>query len=288
MPRYEHENFGDVQRYVFMKGIITSVDSENDTADVTIPGGSDGSDVPVFYHCSDEAEERSNGAIEGGSGAFNVDDEVICMCTVDGAPVRIIGFVDGIKSCMWEPWGETWCENQWWQNNYNNGDGLVYSRSCSLGNDIIPSPYVIFEDSVYTIDMTAPSNAATTGLLWQKTPDDSNTEDFTSLIVKANFTNTGFVQSSYDRAYIYIEVSNKEETVFEEAYLHFYLTDNPSTPGANTYFIDEFNGTPVTLLLSDYGITIEEMRLSYFLIYIVASQGGGQIFNLAIDYINFT
>jgi hypothetical protein len=99
-PLYEHENFGDVQRYVFMKGIITSVDSENDLADVTIPGGSDGSGVPIFYHCSDEAEERSNGAIEGGSAAFSVDSEVIVMYDVeDNEAVRIIGFVDGIKKC---------------------------------------------------------------------------------------------------------------------------------------------------------------------------------------------
>jgi hypothetical protein len=98
-PLYEHENFGDVQRYVFMKGIITDVDYENDTADVTIPGGSDGTDVPIFYHCSDEAEERSNGAIEGGSVVFKNGTEVIVMCTVDNEAVRIIGFVDGIKSC---------------------------------------------------------------------------------------------------------------------------------------------------------------------------------------------
>jgi hypothetical protein len=99
MPRYSHENFGDVQDHLFMKGIITSVDSENDLADVTVAGGSNGSDVPIFYHCEDDAEERSNGAIEGAAVGFAEDDEVIVMCTVDGSPVRIIGFVDGIKEC---------------------------------------------------------------------------------------------------------------------------------------------------------------------------------------------
>jgi|GEM_PF-3794499 hypothetical protein len=107
-PLYEHENFGDVQRYVFMKGIITSVDSENDLADVTIPGGSDGTDIPIFYHCTDDAEERSNGAIEGGASAFSAGtdddptdgDEVIVMYDVeDNEAVRIIGFVDGIRPC---------------------------------------------------------------------------------------------------------------------------------------------------------------------------------------------
>jgi hypothetical protein len=100
MPRYEHENFGSVQDHTFMKGIITSVDSENDTADVTVSGGSNGSGVPIFYHCDPDSEERSNGAIEGASSGFASDDEVIVMCTVDGSPVRIVGFVDGIKECI--------------------------------------------------------------------------------------------------------------------------------------------------------------------------------------------
>jgi hypothetical protein len=108
MPYYPHENWGDIQNYIFIKGIITAVQSDEDTADVTVPGGSDGSGVPIFYHCSDDAEERDNGAIEGGSAAFSFGtaddptdgDEVMVMCKADtGIPVRIIGFVDGIKSC---------------------------------------------------------------------------------------------------------------------------------------------------------------------------------------------
>jgi hypothetical protein len=98
-PYYPHENWGDIQNYIFIKGTITAVQSDEDTADVTVPGGSDGSGVPIFYHCDPDSEERGNGAIEGGAGGFSVDDEVIVMCTVDGEPVRIVGFVDGIKSC---------------------------------------------------------------------------------------------------------------------------------------------------------------------------------------------
>ncbi len=99
MPLYPHANFGDVQSYTFMKGTITSVDSGEDTANVMVPGGSDGVDTPLFYHCDPDSEERGNGAIEGAGSGFNVDDEVIVMCTVEGAPVRIVGFVDGPKLC---------------------------------------------------------------------------------------------------------------------------------------------------------------------------------------------
>ena len=110
MPLYQHENFGDVQKHVFRKGIITAVDSENDTADVAVPGGSNGTGMPLFYHCEPDSEERSNGAIEPAATAFTVDDEVIVMCEMDGTAVRIVGFVDGIKNCgqrflfIWSAW----------------------------------------------------------------------------------------------------------------------------------------------------------------------------------------
>jgi hypothetical protein len=99
MPRYEHENFGDVQDHLFMKGLVTAVYSEDDTVDLTISGGQDGSGIPLFYHCEPDSVERGNGAIEEAAKAFNVDDEVIVMCTVDGTPVRVVGLVDGIKEC---------------------------------------------------------------------------------------------------------------------------------------------------------------------------------------------
>ena len=107
MPHYQHDDFGDVQNYIFAKGIITAVDVENDLADVTVEGYEDGSDVPLFYHCEPDSEERSNGAIEGAASAFSFGtkddpadgDEVIVMLEVGGDPIRIVGFVDGIKEC---------------------------------------------------------------------------------------------------------------------------------------------------------------------------------------------
>jgi hypothetical protein len=99
-PRFEEDNWGSITSHIYAKGIITAVYPEDDTADVTVPGYQNGSGTVIFYHCSDDAEERSNGSIEGGSAAFAVDDEVIVMCEADtGTPIRIIGFVEGIKYC---------------------------------------------------------------------------------------------------------------------------------------------------------------------------------------------
>lgn len=99
MPKYDHENFGDVMNHIYAKGVITSVNSSDDTADVTVDGYKNGTAIPIFYHCEPDSEERSNGAIEGAAAGFTVDDEVIVMCRADGEPVRIVGHVDGIKAC---------------------------------------------------------------------------------------------------------------------------------------------------------------------------------------------
>lgn len=108
MPYYEHDNWGDIQNYIFVKGIITRIDSKFDLADVDVEGYQNGSNIPLFYHCSDDAEERSNGAIEGAAAAFSAGsgddptdgDKVIVMCeAATGKPIRIVGFVEGIQPC---------------------------------------------------------------------------------------------------------------------------------------------------------------------------------------------
>jgi hypothetical protein len=106
MPKYEHPNWADITNTIFAKGIITEVYSEDDTADVTVEGYRNGWGIPLFYHCSDDAEERSNGALVGAAAAFSAGtesvegDSVIVMCEANtGEPIRIIGFVEGIKAC---------------------------------------------------------------------------------------------------------------------------------------------------------------------------------------------
>jgi len=106
MPEINHPNLGDVVKTRFLNGTILSVDSSDDTASVrvTLPDLSTVicNDVPIFYHCVPDAEERSNGAIEGAAGGFSVDDEVILFARDNIATaknLRVIGHEEGIESC---------------------------------------------------------------------------------------------------------------------------------------------------------------------------------------------
>jgi len=138
MSRYEHKNWGDLQNHVFMKGTVTDVNSDDDTANVTIEGGADGSGVPIFYHCKPDSEKRSNGAIEGAAAGFYKDDEVIVMCTVEGEPVRIVGFVGGIKACEGE-WVFFSCGGCWFVWDIDKSD---YADVRDENDEPVPQPYV--------------------------------------------------------------------------------------------------------------------------------------------------
>jgi hypothetical protein len=108
MPKLDHKNLGEVQKTAYLTGVITTVDGEFDTACFTGTGNCPaGTDIPIFYHCSylegEEPAQRDNGALEGASGAFAEDDEVIVQCEVLDSttykPLYVIGFVDKPKQC---------------------------------------------------------------------------------------------------------------------------------------------------------------------------------------------
>lgn len=116
MPRKNFENIGVLQGYEYTRGIITDdPDYDMDTCTVRVKDAEgndvDYADTPIFYHCTEDAEEREdNGAIEGGSAGFVKDDEVIVLKQRKGAPghdgepasepkIFVIGHAEGIKAC---------------------------------------------------------------------------------------------------------------------------------------------------------------------------------------------
>lgn len=81
MPRMPLKNFktiGELQTYEYLLGKITSIDRDTDTCDLTI-GDTEYHDVPIFFHCSPDAEELANGALKEGALAFRTDDQVVIL-----------------------------------------------------------------------------------------------------------------------------------------------------------------------------------------------------------------
>ena len=127
MPKFNHEDLEAVLNVIYRKGIIAAVDGESDTAAVDVFGGQPGLNVPIYYHCTPDSELRSNGAIGGAASGFAVNDQVIVMCDTNGVPLRIIGFVNGIKNCSSLFWAYSIGDLNWDTYNY-------------CGPTLLPSP----------------------------------------------------------------------------------------------------------------------------------------------------
>lgn len=123
MPTINYKDSGALSEYEYLTGTITDIKSEDDTVSVSCDCGTF-TEVPVFYHCSDEVEKRENGALVGGSSAFGVGDVVVLLKVIETStqasnitdskinlhkkkdtitkPVRgifVVGHYDGIKPC---------------------------------------------------------------------------------------------------------------------------------------------------------------------------------------------
>jgi hypothetical protein len=100
ITEYGHDVVG-LYNTCILKAVIVSVDYDNDKADIELTEPALGlrNDIPIFYHCA--GEETTN----GGSVAFNEDDEVLVFCrdckdgNFLGNLMKVVGFVDKPKSC---------------------------------------------------------------------------------------------------------------------------------------------------------------------------------------------
>lgn len=148
-PLINHANIGEVQKTAYLVGVITSVDSTNDTACFTGVGTCPaGTDIPIFYHCEPDSALRSNGALEDAAGAFSEDDEVIIQCEITGAnqyvPLRVMGFTDKPKPCcsLYEMFNDdtlalwTITSSGIWNYNVVDGHLIVSGQSLNVGQGI--------------------------------------------------------------------------------------------------------------------------------------------------------
>ncbi len=95
MPKIDHPNIGDVAKTKYLTGTITAL-TALDTCSVLLPLGIGiVTGVPIYYHCTNNSILLSSGALEGSSGAFAIDDQVIVQ--IQDGFARVMGHADGAK-----------------------------------------------------------------------------------------------------------------------------------------------------------------------------------------------
>ncbi len=99
MPdKIKFKNIGDLLDYEYLSGVIDTLNGSEDTCHVTIEGLMY-FDVPIFYHCSEDSEVRSNGAIEGAAAGFQEEDRVIVLRKISNKQMLVIGHVEKARAC---------------------------------------------------------------------------------------------------------------------------------------------------------------------------------------------
>ncbi|QWR78582.1 hypothetical protein [Candidatus Magnetomonas plexicatena] len=98
-------NWGNLR---IMWAVIDSIDSDNDTANITILDETKTKttetyqNVIFYYNCQNDMTVRSNGALEGSSMAFEKNDQLYVGYDLSGddkTNLKILGRLDGLKSC---------------------------------------------------------------------------------------------------------------------------------------------------------------------------------------------
>ena len=149
------EEFFEISQHI---GVVTAVDTDNDTADITVDklGAGSFEDVPIFYHCED------SNTVAGGSAAFSVGDEVLVL-NEGGKPypssgdLVIVGFKDELKSCTTDGYLLIQLDDEYVIWNIASGalatlpPGLSYPLTLAHAVDYLSSIGIVFKtDLAYT------------------------------------------------------------------------------------------------------------------------------------------
>jgi len=105
MPEIKIPNLDKLAAHKYRWAKVLAVHSDWDTVDIELldensqPTGEQWQDVPLFYHCTPDAQLRPNGALEGAAAAFGDLPEVIVEVDNGGEVRRVVARRDGLKAC---------------------------------------------------------------------------------------------------------------------------------------------------------------------------------------------
>lgn len=104
MPRLDETDHTAILETKYRYARVEAIDRDHDILTVRLLTGSlqptqTVLQVPAYYHCVPDAVERTNGALEGGSRAFRVDDIAILQVKGNKTEYRAVGIKDQIRGC---------------------------------------------------------------------------------------------------------------------------------------------------------------------------------------------
>ena len=190
---------------------IIALYSEDDTADIVMLDITDNETseiyeaVPIFYHCTGDAEERANGALTGAVTAFAIDDIVRVFFIKND--IKIIALRNKLESCIKDKLA--------FEKN-DNVQGLVGETETKINCREKELPEFSLISELWTVHR--PYHIFQK--MWQYTENEI-TIKFSTLFCKSSYKQTG-------RLYIYDILTKTGSIFFSAEYVSFFgvTTDN--------------------------------------------------------------
>jgi len=263
-PNLNFTNFGDVLNSELSRDTITAIDTATDTCTLAKTGA-----ALIFYHCEPNSPLRDNGAIEGGAAGFAVGDEVFVLKKFDSKKVYVVGHVNGIKRCLWEPWGKTLCAKHTW---HYIGLGGLPDVDCP----VLPYYYsdgaffssLDLVDGILTMCQTRQPKGWGHAFL-----EISNMVDLPILTDRIMKIKATTVAGALDRIFFNIRDSN------DNSFSLFFHNQNENVD----FYIGPGTGEEKILNLADYGVAEGQIHGFGFNISVISTTTN----SIAIDYIDF-
>ena len=235
-----------------LTGTIVSVDTDNDKAHVNISGFGQINDVPIFYHCPGSI------VVEGGSVAFSEGDSVYVLnkegkVSPGASDLQIVGFVDGLRPCVWEPWnGPEITSNHPWD---------IKEDEAHENVELVAGGLEIYAEGHPTI----PDKPGIASVLWDKNFLPPNPKPVgLKLKIKVKVDITGPTCTEF-KAHVWIGL--KDSASNNKTFVLGVCSGFDPATAPHLVFVGDNGGEEQTIDLTEYGLIVPPVSYVYFAAY---------------------
>lgn len=260
---------------LYMYGVISNLDTDNDTCDVTLDAVTSSQQsldvvansvlttVPISYmNCN--------------AAAFSNDDHVLVeFIDQDYEDPQVVGFFSDPVPCLWEPWGATICAYKSWSVEYYNPFSETNCPAFPTGDwtlELAGSNYSVKCDMIIAGSARTTALSAVTANNVGGMPDIDNTPYMKVKVTASGPSNTHF--GSWAKVEIRATGGNKT--------FWFYYARGDFGVSGNNIYVGDNGGAEQTIDLSSYGLSSDITLV----IFRVGAEGGDNVV-MECDYITF-